>query len=191
MSRHIRGGAAALLLLAALLTGCSAPAAPAAPGADAAEVADTPTPGDASSDALGTTGESRIDVVMTVLNADRWESKLTLKRKDANCVRNEFDGEVTFVHSNQVLMMRTYAGSFACSTERSWATWTATWTDRTGRARSGTLEIAQINAPSDREVVMVLELKCWGDGELSCTGDKMYPSTKVADVDARITFFAT
>lgn len=164
-------GAAAFALVGLLLAGCS-PAFPAGPGSVADSDTSNPVPIESWNPGIGSSdgGDLAADRAVDVLFQPSWQgiapgTTLTLQRRDANCVRNEYDGTFEIKYGAMVTLMRTYAGSFACGTERSWATWTATFNGTDGSHRSAVLEVAQVSSVG--EDPMVLELKCYG-GDLGC-----------------------
>jgi len=193
-------GVTSLLLAGLLLSGCS-PAVPGIPGAgpdsDAANPIPTElwNPGIGESDGLdpadGDAGGGENDRAFNVIFQPDWRgvtagSTLTLARKDANCVRNEYDGTFDLKYGAGVTLMRTYADSVACSNERSWATWTVTFNGTDGSHRSAILEVAQTSNVGSNPIVF--ELKCYG-GDLGCdTFRQSVPEGNFATMQTR--FFA-
>ena len=171
----VLAGVASVLLAGLALAGCSGPAEP---WGDAANPLPTESwnPGIGSSDGepVGSGDDNRVQKVYLSPNTAGLPqgATLTLQRKDANCVRNEFDGTIDMRWNPSVLLMTTFGDSSACGVERSWATWTATYREPGGVERSATLEVAQISSPRDE--TMTLELKCWDDGALGCTKSTQY-----------------
>ncbi len=149
------GMAAAGIAVLALLAGCApATVTQSAPGLGGSD-------GGEDAGANGAPRGVRLTLDAAALPAG---TTATMTRKDGNCVRSEFDGAFDLATEDQ-FMMEIFAGSFDCTTQWSWATWTLTATLPDKTKKSTTLEIAQV--PTDPGSYVA---KCWGDGALTCKG---------------------